>query len=461
MNVLLLTVDDLNYNSLGYTGCQIKDISPNLDKLASESVYFENAHVTIAVCQPSRSVMMTGRYPHRNGALGFDPIDTTTQTITEQTHKHGFLNGIIGKEIHLAPKEKFCWDFYKNTNQTEIRVAGELIDNNSSLGRDPNTYYNYTKEFLAMASTQNKPFLLMANSHDPHRPFALSCEEFNHFGKHTKVSRIIKEDEVSVPNFLPDLPEIKKEIAEYYTSVHRGDESIGAILKALKESGQEENTIVIFLSDNGMAFPFAKTNCYLNSTKTPLLVKWPGHTKAGTVNSKDMVSGIDLTPTILDMLGLPPLLDIDGKSFTDTLNGKPSEEFNEVFTVFNTTSAKREYPMRCIVDSEYGYILNLWHDGETRFKNESQAGLTFNAMAQASINDDVVKQRTEFFEFRVPEELYNIKTDPDSLHNLADDTSYNHIINKMRDSLISYMETTCDFMTQQAVDFIENKRSTV
>ena len=206
-----------------------------------------------------------------------------------------------------------------------------------------------------------------------------------------------------------------------------------------------------------MAFPFAKTNCYLNSTKTPLLVKWPGHTKNGVINSKDMVSGIDLTPTILDMLGLPALVDVDGKSFANILNGETSEDFKEVFTVFNTTSAKRKYPMRCIVDNEYGYILNLWHDGETKFKNESQAGLTFNAMAKASIDNDEIKKRTDLFEFRVPEELYNFKTDPDSLHNLVNDSEYESIAKKMRSLLLAYMENTQDFMIQQATEFINAK----
>ena len=103
-NVLLITVDDLNYDSVGCFGCQVDDITPNIDKLASEGVRFNNSHVTIAVCQPSRSVLLTGRYPHHNGARGFEEIDASVTTLTQVLHREGFLNGIIGKEDHVAPR---------------------------------------------------------------------------------------------------------------------------------------------------------------------------------------------------------------------------------------------------------------------------------------------------------------------------------------------------------------------
>lgn len=103
-NVLLILADDMNYNTIGCFGCPVDNISPNLDKLASEGIRFDNAHVSIAVCQPSRQCIMTGLYPHHNGALGFDPIREDVTTLTEVLRSHGYYNGIIGKTKHCSTR---------------------------------------------------------------------------------------------------------------------------------------------------------------------------------------------------------------------------------------------------------------------------------------------------------------------------------------------------------------------
>ena len=105
-NLLFITADDMNYDSPGCYGSRTPDITPNIDSLASEGMAFTNAHVTIAVCMPSREVLMTGRYPYRNGGEGFEPIRKDVPTLQEQLHEAGYLNGILGKENHLAPVEK-------------------------------------------------------------------------------------------------------------------------------------------------------------------------------------------------------------------------------------------------------------------------------------------------------------------------------------------------------------------
>jgi len=212
-NVLFITADDMNYNSLGCYGSEVKNISPNLDRLSGQGIKFTNAYVNIAVCQPVRQSMMTGRYPHNNGALGFDPIDMDVPTLQEQLNRVGYLNGIMGKEKHYQPTEKYCWDYYV----TEGDLASGL-----GIGRDPDLYYQYALEFFNRAASQNRPFFLSANAHDPHRPFAGSQQEMNAWGEDLPVfRRQILPEEVTVPGFLPDLPEIRLEIAEYYTSVYR------------------------------------------------------------------------------------------------------------------------------------------------------------------------------------------------------------------------------------------------
>ena len=110
-NILLITADDMNYDSPGATGNRTPGITPNLDRLASEGMRFVHSHVTIAVCQPSRSVLMTGRFPHRNGAMGFESIWEHVPTLQEQLSNAGYFNGIMAKVGHLHPEWKFCWDF--------------------------------------------------------------------------------------------------------------------------------------------------------------------------------------------------------------------------------------------------------------------------------------------------------------------------------------------------------------
>ena len=216
---------------------------------------------------------------------------------------------------------------------------------------------------------------------------------------------------------------------------------MGAVLDSLKEAGLEDETLVIFMSDNGMAFPFAKANCYLNSTKTPFIAKWPGHIAAGTRNNTDLISGVDFTPTVLQACGLEDKMKCDGKSYLSILEGKKDDSRDGyVYTQFNLTSAFNSYPMRCVQNKRYGYIFNAWSDGEKVFKNEAQTGLTFNAMVKAGEENKEIKERVDFFQYRVPEEFYDFEKDPDALCNLIDDPEYQEEIAKMRSILNSYME---------------------
>jgi len=435
-NVLLITADDLNYDSLGVYGCQVPNITPNLDRLAAGGLVFHHGHVNIAVCQPSRQSIMTGRYPHRNGAEGFDPISDDVPTLQEQLHAAGYLNGILGKEIHLRPKERYCWDHYI--------TQGDLASG-AGIGRSPERYHHYTEVFLKRAREEKKPFFLMANIHDPHRPFAGSEQELRSWGKNLpKVTRTIGEKEIDVPAFLADLPDIRKEIAQYYTSVHRCDQSAGAILRALEESGLARNTLVMFISDNGIAVPFAKANCYLNSTKTPWIVSWPGTIEAGRVDKTHLVSGIDYLPTILEATGLKPLAGMDGRSFLPILKGDSQKNRDFVFTEFHKTYARACFPMRAVHSQRYGYLINFWAKRTRPMRMDSTSGLTFNAMKEAAEDNPKIAARVQLFEHRVLEEFFDFQQDPHALHNLIDDPAYQEEITKMRAALLARMEKTND-----------------
>jgi N-sulfoglucosamine sulfohydrolase len=448
LNILLLTADDMHYDSLGVTGCPIPGISPHLDRLATEGMLFTQAHVTIAVCQPCRSVLMTGRYPHRNAARGFEPINRNVPTLGEQLRDAGYLNGILGKTTHLAPAEKYCWD-----QVTTVQQLGA--------GRDPARYGQYATTFFREAKRSGRPFFLMANAHDPHRPFAGSLQEQNRRkrqGDYPDPARVFQADEVPLPGFLPDLPAVRREIAEYYGSVHRADAALGAVLTALAKSGLAEKTLVVFLSDHGMALPFAKTNCYRASTHTPWIVRWPGKVQRGAVDETHMISGIDLMPTLLEAAGLKPVPGVDGRSILPLLEGQKQEDRDHVLTVFHKTSGRREYPMRSVQNARFGYIYNAWSDGKTVFRNESQNGRTFKAMRQAAKEDPRIAQRVQMFQYRVPEELYDYENDPDALVNLIDDPRYVPQREALRQLMRQRMQSIEDPLLERFTADLESKR---
>ncbi len=445
LNVLLITADDLNCDSVGCFGSKVPNITPNIDKLAGEGVKFAHAHVTAAVCQPSRSVLMTGRYPHRNGARGFEPINPAVTTLEERLRAAGYLNGIMAKNAHLQPRDKFCWDYYITPDQLEM-------------GRGPALYYKFAKEFFEQAKAAGKPFFLMANSQDPHRPFAGSDAEIHHFGKHLPYSRKYEPSEVEVSGFLPDIPGVRKEVAQYFTSAHRCDETVGQVLKALADAGCADNTLVMFLSDNGMSFPYSKTNCYLASTHTPWIARWPGHTKPGTVDSTHFISGIDYMPTIIEAAGLEPVSGMDGKSFVSLLKGGDQAGRDKVFTVFEETSARAQYPMRCVQNAKYGYIYNAWSNDKRSFRNEAMGGLAWKAMETSA--EPKVKARVDYFLHRAPEELYDLQADPSCLKDLAKDPAHRKTLEELRKQLLDNMTATQDPVLPAFKAFLADGRQT-
>jgi len=434
LNILIVSVDDMAYNSIGSFGCSVKDITPNIDRLAGEGIRFTNAHINSAVCQPCRQSLLTGLYPHNNGAEGFEPIDKNVTTLPELLKKAGYINGILGKEIHHQPTEKFFWDFIPfKTEKDSVWRKGE--------SRNPALFYEYAKKFFDLAKSENKPFFFSVNSHDPHRPFAGSAIDSAAWGGNMPpITRIYKPEDVAMFGYLPDIPDVRKEVAQYYNSVHRGDESIGAVLKALKESGLENNTLVIFLSDHGAAFPFSKSQCYLNSTKTPLIIRWPGKTEPGSVDDEHLISGIDLMPTILEAIGIKTTNEIDGVSFLPILIKEDFEGRPYVFNAYYQIFAKIRYPMRSIQDKEFGYIYNFWSDGTRTMTGDATGGITWKAMVKAAETDQEISKRVELYKHRVREEFYDLKNDPDALHNLIDDPDYSKKINEFRERMLQAMK---------------------
>ena len=238
-NILMITADDLGYEFLGFTGNKTPELTPNLDRLAGESLFFTNAFIVASLSQPSRSTWITGCYPHRNGSIGFNPIVQPRAMLGEQMRKAGYRTGLFGKGEHHTPLGPEHWDDY--------------IKQVKGAGRDADEFVKVVRGTVEAAQKDKKPFFIIANCSDPHRPFSKSKNDF----KNVKdPSRLYTPEEVDIPGFLFDIPETRQEVALYCNSVRRLDDVVGAMLRLIDQMNLRDNTIVIFLSDNGAPLPF-------------------------------------------------------------------------------------------------------------------------------------------------------------------------------------------------------------
>jgi N-sulfoglucosamine sulfohydrolase len=427
LNILLITADDLGYEAVNYLGGEVPDVTPNLDSLASESMNLTLGYNNVAICAPSRSVIATGRYGHNSGLFGFNKLTRDIPTTFGTFQKAGYLTGVLGKVSHSTPDTKFQWDFAHD--------YGEL-----GSGRSPTLYHDFSAEFFERCEQENKPFYFMVNSHDPHRPFNDPARPMRNA---EEPSRLFSPGEIAVPPFLPDLPEVRTELAHYYNSVRRFDDTVGKVLEALDSSGLAERTLVVLISDNGSAFPFAKANVYLASNRTPLLVRWPGVTKPGSVDKVHFVSEVDFFPTFLEACGLPPIRELNGRSLVSLLKGEqqPGREF--VFTQIDYTIGGPAKPMRSVQNADHAYIFNAWSDGQFNYRNNNE-GETFKAMQAAGANDPSIRARVEMFRHRVPREFYDLQQDPGCTNNLISSAEHQQLIETFETRLRQWMLDTKD-----------------
>lgn len=437
-NLLLITADDMNWDSPGWMGNPLK-LTPRLDQLAAESCRFVNAHVSVPICQPGRSALMTGRVPHRNGALGFQPISTDVPTLVEVLREAGYYTAVLNKSEHMAPPAKFPWH----------RV-------HQGSGKNPRLMREQLEACLREAAEGQRPFFINANITDPHRPFYGSAQGQQRQEKRGAKAKArgtasseaegvvvpVSPSQVPIPSFLEDLPDIRQELAEYYSSIKRLDLTLGEILDALAASGRQEQTIVVFWSDHGMSFPFSKASVYYNGTRSPVLLRYPGMGPPRELTA--WVSSVDLMPTLLDLLGLPHPPGMDGRSWVPLLAGETQPDRDYVVTHVNTVSSGRALPQRCVRTATRALMFHAWADGQTRFRVEAMNGLSFNALAAAAERDPRIKARVEQFTIGTPLALYDLEKDPAERHNLWDDPAYAADRQRLVALLLEHMEKTGD-----------------
>ncbi len=429
LNVLLFTADDLHAESVGVFAGRPEGLTPNLDRFARQGLRFDRAHVNVAICAPCRAVIATGLYSHRSGALGFIKANDGTPDVVTTFQEAGYRAGILGKYGHSTPVRSMKWDY-----------AFDQKDLGN--GRNPEIYYQRSRTFFQQCKDENQPFYFMVNSHDPHRPY---CNPDKLTAGAAMPSKVYQPEEVTVPRFLPDLPGVRAELAHYLNSTRRLDDTFGRVMQALDESGFAENTLVVFLSDNGIAVPFAKCNVWFHSSRTPLLVRWPGVVKPGTENRSDFVSVVDLFPTFLSATGVQGPAELDGHSFLPLLKGESQAGRDRVFTQIDMKAGGDAVPMRCVQNAKYGYIYNPFSDGRHVYRNNNE-GLCMKAMNAAARQDADIAARIQLFRYRVPEEFYDLEKDPDCLHNLIDSPEHADKVAAMRGELQAWMSATHDPM---------------
>ncbi|MEV0828894.1 sulfatase-like hydrolase/transferase [Nonomuraea rubra] len=221
---------------------------------------------------------------------------------------------------------------------------------------------------------------------------------------------------------MPDLPGIRQELSEYLSSARRADDTLAAVLAALETAGLTSSTIVIFMSDNGIAVPYAKANCNQHSTRTPLIIRWPGTTRPGHADHRHFVSTMDLFPLLCRAAGAQVPEGLNGRGLTPLLDGGSQSGRDSITTVFHQSASDTRYGMRGVHGPRWSYVWNAWSDGQATYQAENMSGLTWRAMVTAAATGPAVAERVTFYQHRVPEELYDLAQDPHALHNLAQDT---------------------------------------
>ncbi len=438
-NLLIITTDDMSADSVGAFGCKLAGTTPNMDRLAKEGLRFRYAHVQVGNCMPSRNVMWSGRYPHNNRVEGFYQVkDPGYPHLVDLMKGAGYFIAIRGKVPHSTPYTPYGWDLVLDT------LPGGVAAHQ----KDSASYGASTEYGISSAKKAGKPFCLVMNIMDPHKPFYAEGRNGETIPDPHKPSRVFTPEEVPIPGYLFDDPVVRKELAHYYSSVRRTDDSVGKILAALKASGQEDRTVVVFLSDHGMPLPFVKTQLYHHSTHTPLIVRWPGVTQAGTIDELHMVSAVDFLPTLLDMASINHPAGLDGRSFAPLLKGEKQTGRDMVVKEYNENSGGSRDPMRAIETKQFLYVFNAWSSGQRIMQTATTGTPTYRRMRELSASDPALGARHKLYQYRVVEELYDVEHDPDCLKNLIDDPAFARQRDQLRSDLDKWMVKTKDPMLE-------------
>ena len=390
-----------------------------VDQLASEGCIYPNAFSTAPICAPARAAVITGMYPTSIGAhhmrtsrgQGYDaPVPHYVKCLGEYFRREGYYCSNNVKTDYQFEPPFAAWDDCSNTahwrNRPDQSVPFFAVFNPE-----------YTHESGMWEEKRNRPIMV-----NPEPEF----------------EEITDPDSVEVPPYFPDTPKVRKSIARNYDNIALCDKVMGQLLQQLKEDGLADNTIVVHWSDHG-PMPRGKRHLYDQGIHSPMIIRWPGVIGAGTTSER-LVSTVDLGPTMLSACGITVPPHMQGKAF---LGDQIVPERKHVHASVDRSDG--EYDMvRAVRDKRYKYVKNclpekpylLWNG----FRNNHPIMQEwYRCWIEGTLNET---QSIMFAEQRPIEELYDTRTDPWEVHNLAEDEGYREVLDGMREELDDWQKET-------------------
>jgi len=423
-NVLFLHCHDLgqHLHCYGVDGVQ----SPNLDRLAAEGVLFENHFATAPQCSPSRASLFTGRYPHSNGVMGLTHADFAWDLNPGERHAGqilaaaGYACAGVGVIHETRSGGKRCGF----VDYSPVSTAKEMAD----------TVIERLKEFARLA---DKPFYLQAGCVEPHRlPQADGTADQGFLG-----GRLAADTSrgVTVPPYLRDTEGTRTELAELQGAIRHMDEHMGRVLAALRELGLEENTLVVFATDHGIAMPRAKCSLYEPGLRTAFILRYPRREGwHGGIRHKQMVSNIDCLPAILDLAGVPIPAALQGRSLAPLLDGRSYTERDRIFG--EITWHDYYDPRRSIRTGDHKLIVNF--SSAPAFMDPSQSWRP---------RADTVVPANHALAYHPAYEFYDLTGDPWEQKDVSKESAYAPVIEQLRKELAAHLQSTRDPILNGAV----------
>jgi uncharacterized sulfatase len=414
-NIVLFLSDDHSRDDTGCYGSEHYQ-TPNIDRLAQQGLVFENAATVSAICVPSRASLLTGLYPHRHGAMrNHSEVHAGTRSLPHHLAELGYRVILAGKQ-HVAPDADFPFEFLQSRKKTT-----KLIEQ-------------------ALDADREAPFCLVVSSHEPHDP---------HPATEPSEPGYVDPDDVFVPPHLIDTRPMREELALYAADVWRMDKQVGLVLDMLERRGLSASTLVAYTSDHGHGL-MAKFSCYDVGLGVPLVVRWPGVVEPGR-RTDALVSLVDWLPTLVEVAGGEAPADVDGRSLLPLLRGE-TDSHREVLFATHTNlgvSGGNRYPIRSAWDHEARYIRNLrpaetftnWQMMDTSGRELTDPSTLWGSWRQAAAADPEVHRRLERFLVRPAEELYDRRSDPHELTNVATDAAHEERLVALRRKLDQWLET--------------------
>jgi len=439
-NILLVVSDDHSVPHVGAYGdanCLKNQITPNLDKFAKEGMCFTRAYTTAPQCAPSRIALLTGRSPVGLASTRFgQPPSAQIPFFTDLLRKSGYWVGLDGRNHHLDGRNS-------ELPHVDAEMQEQGMRGPPFAGRFDHVMKNSTKGAAlekvpallgsALDEVANaKPFFLYFGFNQPHRNWGE-----DHAG--------IDPEKLTLPPDWPDLPEVRLDYARYLADVRDLDRGFGMAMNLLKDRGLDENTVVIFIGDNGESLLRGKGTLYRRGLNVPLIIRWPDHVKPGST-SDVLVSGEDLAPTILASAGIEPAKGMSGISFLPVLLGQAFAGRDHLFAErgFHAGPITRTDGFdlsRSVVTRRYNFIYNALPDRAYWPVDMDEKNIAWEAVIKAHEAGTLPKdQDARYFSKPRPTfELYDLEVDPFELHNLTGQDSVKTIEEELRKKMDRWM----------------------